>query len=154
MSFGELPDLGKIGKRIGKRLRDILIPPVDNGPSKEERLARRLQDGLKCLVYFDNFDEVENWKVEDVDPVQQANTPLIQRAASQIYDHDGPTSRVLLCHDYSGRLYSTVAPENFSLMQFHRWLPRLGGCSPISYSRKTVQLQVLPIRRIFCLFLP
>ena len=104
MSFGDFPDIGKIGKRIGKRLRDILNPPVDNGPSKEERLAQRLRDSLKGLVYFDNFDEIDAWRVEDVDPVQQANTPLLERPASQIYGQNGPTSRVLLCHDYSGPL--------------------------------------------------
>ena len=116
MSLGELPDLGKIGKRIGKRLRDILNPPVDDGPSKEERLAKRQRDSLKGLVYFDNFDELEDWRSEDVDPVQQANTPLLDRSASYVYDQDGPTSRVLLCHDYSGQLLSIVASENLSLM--------------------------------------
>lgn len=116
MSFGELPDLGKIGKRIGKRLRDILNPPIDNGPSKEERLAQRLRDSLKGLVYFDNFEEIQDWRVEDVDPVQQANTPLLERSASHVYDQYGPTSRVMLCHDYSGRLPSVIAPEKFSLM--------------------------------------
>ena len=104
MSFGEFPDLGKIGKRIGKRLRDVLTPPMDHGPSKEERLAQRLRDSLKGLVYFDNFDEIADWKAEDVDSVQQANTPLLERPAQQVYDQDGPTSRVLLCHDYSGLL--------------------------------------------------
>ena len=104
MSFEDLPDLGKIGKRIGKRLRDVLHPPVDDGPSNEERLAQRLRDSLRGLVYFDNFGEIDEWKAEDVDPVQQGNTPLLQRPASQIYDQNGPTSRILLCHDYSGWL--------------------------------------------------
>ena len=111
MSLGELPDLEKIGKRIGKRLRDIVNPPVDNGPPKEERLAQRMRDSLKGLVYFDNFDEIENWKIEEIDPVQQANTPLLERPSSQIYDQDEgtPQARVLLCHDYSGRLPSIAA---------------------------------------------
>ena len=69
MSFGDLPDLGKIGKRIGRRLRDILNPPADSGPSREERLAQRLRDSLKGLVYFDNFDEIDEWVTKDVDPV-------------------------------------------------------------------------------------
>lgn len=103
MSFGDFLDLGKIGKRIGKRLRDILNGSVDDGPSKEERLAQRLRDSLKGLVYFDNFDEIEKWDVEDVDPVQQGNIPLLERAASQVYGQARPTSRVLLCHDYSGQ---------------------------------------------------
>ena len=113
MSFGGLPDLGKIGKRIGKRLRDILNGSVDGGPSKEERLAQRLRDSLKGLVYFDNFDEIEKWQIDDVDPVQQANTPLLERAASQVYDQERPTSRVMLCHDYSGQQSFTSMCNGF-----------------------------------------
>ena len=106
MSFRDFPDLGKIGKRIGKRVRDVLKSPAHNGPSNEERLAQRLRDSLRGLVYFDNFVEVEDWATSDVDPVQQANTPLLERRASQVYQQKTPNSRVLLCHDYSGQLPS------------------------------------------------
>lgn len=123
MSFGDFPDLGKIGKRVGKRLRDILKPPVYNGPSKEERLTQRLLDSLRGLVYFDNFDEVEKWVIDDIDPIQQANTPLLERAASQVYDQKTPTSRVLLCHDYSGQLPFTSSYTGSELKQLLRRLP-------------------------------
>lgn len=73
MSLPRLPDWKKIGKGIRDGLRDILNPP-DPGPSDEDRLAQRLRDSLKGLVYFDNFDEVFSWQRDDVDPVQQAST--------------------------------------------------------------------------------
>lgn len=111
MSLSALPDWKKIGWRAGKRLRDILNPPSNSGPSKEERLAQRLRDSLKGLVYFDNFDEVKEWSLEDVDPVQQANTPLLERSALNVHDQTWPTASVLLCHDYSGLpSYSSMLP--------------------------------------------
>lgn len=56
LSF-EFPDWKKIGWHVGKKLRDILTPPADTGPSREERRAQRLRDGSRGLVYFDDFDE-------------------------------------------------------------------------------------------------
>lgn len=96
------PDWKKIGWHVGKKLRDIISPPADTGPSREERRAKRLRDGAKGLVYFDYFDELEAWSPEDVNPVQQANTSLLKRSASRVHDQVGPTTLVLLCHDYSG----------------------------------------------------
>ena len=112
LSIG-FPDWKKIGWHVGKKLRDIVNPPTDKGPSREERQAQRLRDGLRGLVYFDDFDELEAWSAEDVDPVQQANMPLLKRSASQIHDHIGPTTMVLLCHDYSGGYhdYESVRPS-------------------------------------------
>lgn len=98
-----LPDWRKIGKKIGKKLRDILNPPPP-GLSKEERLEQRLRESLKGLVYFDTFDEIEQWTLEDVDPISQANTPLLHRSASRVNGESEPSARILLCHDYSGLL--------------------------------------------------
>ncbi len=103
MSFVGYPDW----KKVGKKLRDILNPPVDTGPSREERRAQRLRDSLKGFVYFDDFDELEAWSTNEVDAIQQANTPLLKRSASAVHDQNGPTTSVLLCHDYSG-LHSYV----------------------------------------------
>ncbi len=94
------PDWKKIGKDIGKRLRDILGPPTDHGPSKEERSAQRLRDVLKGFAYFDSFDELQEWSEEDVDPIQCANIPLLKR--SEVPEKEKITSRLLLCHDYNG----------------------------------------------------
>ena len=107
------PDWKKIGWRVGKKLRDIINPPADTGPSPEERRAQRLRDGSRGLVYFDDFDELEAWSAEDVDPVQQANMPLLKRSASQTHDQVGRTTLVLLCHDYSGGYhdYESVRPS-------------------------------------------
>lgn len=91
-------------KKVGKKLRDILNPPVDTGPSREERRARRLRDGLKGFVYLDDFDELKAWSQEDIDPIQRANTPLMKRSASAVHNHNCPTTSLLLCHDHSGLL--------------------------------------------------
>ena len=107
------PDWNTIGRHVGKKLRDIINPPADTGPSREERRAQRLRDAPRGLVYFDDFDELEAWSAEDVDPVQQANTPLLKRSASRVHGHSRPTTVVLLCHDYSGGYhdYESVRPS-------------------------------------------
>ena len=112
LSIG-FPDWKRIGWHFGKKLRDVINPPADTGPSQDERRARRLRDGARGLVYFDDFDELDTWPADNVDPIQQANTPLLKRSASQVHDHGGPTSSVLLCHDYSGGYhdYESVRPS-------------------------------------------
>lgn len=107
------PDWKKIGWHVGKRLRDIIKPPADTAPSREERRAQRLRDAPRGLVYFDDFDELEAWSAQDVDPVQQANMPLLKRSATRVHDSVGPTTLVLLCHDYSGGYhdYESVRPS-------------------------------------------
>lgn len=109
----KLPDWEKIGWHIGKKLRDIINPPADTLPSREQQRAQRLRDALKGLVYFDDFDDLEAWSAEDIDPVQQANVPLLQRSASRVHDHVGSTTLVLLCHDYGGGYhdYESVRPS-------------------------------------------
>lgn len=108
MDAVEFPDWKKIGWHVGKRLKDILNPPRDTGPSKQERQARRLQDGLQGFVYFDDFDEVEAWTEEIVDPIQVSNTPLEKRSAQRVHDQKWPVTSVLICHDYNG-LFSVSA---------------------------------------------
>ena len=101
MSLTAFPDWRKVGKGIGKKLRDILNPP-DGGPSPEERLAQRLQDSLKGLVYFDRCSEVKAWTENDIDPIHRANVPLLQEVDALTADQSGSTARILLCHDYNG----------------------------------------------------
>ncbi|KAL9048562.1 MAG: hypothetical protein Q9206_005966 [Seirophora lacunosa] len=99
------PDWKRIGRRIGKRLRDVLNPRPPAGPSMEERRAQRLRDSAIGLVYFDTFEEVESWNVADLDPIQQANQPLLRRSAAEVCntpDNDCPKTKLLLCHDYKG----------------------------------------------------
>lgn len=83
-------------------MKDILNPPKDTGPSREERRTQRLRDGLKGFVYLDDFDELESWDLDDIDPIQVSNTPLIVRSAPIVHSQTAPKTRVLLCHDYSG----------------------------------------------------
>ncbi|KAI4096159.1 MAG: hypothetical protein LQ344_001222 [Seirophora lacunosa] len=71
----------------------------------EERRAQRLRDSAIGLVYFDTFEEVESWNVADLDPIQQANQPLLRRSAAEVCntpDNDCPKTKLLLCHDYKG----------------------------------------------------
>ena len=99
-------------KKIGKKLRDIVLPPSDNGPSKEERQMIRLADVSKGFAYFDEFDELEEWTPESVDPIQRANVPLLPRAAAVAHGIPKSKSKVLLCHDYKGGYqdYEAIRP--------------------------------------------
>ena len=98
------PDWSKIGRRIGKRLRDVISPPSDTAPSKEERRAQRLIDVFKGFAYFDDFDEILTWQAANVDPIQCANVPLLPRGIPVVEDRAGPRVSLLLCHDYDGPL--------------------------------------------------
>ncbi|KAL9004368.1 MAG: hypothetical protein Q9188_002813 [Gyalolechia gomerana] len=113
MYSATFPDWKRIGRRIGKKLRDVLGPhPNVPSPSVEERRAQRLRDALVGLVYFDTFKELELWHPTNVDPIQQANQPLLPRV-SNVHNHDGPKTRLLLCHDYKGGYheYESVRPS-------------------------------------------
>lgn len=48
-----------------------------------------------------------------MDPSSRANTPLLKRSGSRVNDQIGPTTLVLLCHDYSGGYhdYESVRPS-------------------------------------------
>lgn len=113
MDFYGLPDWKRIGRDIGKRLKDILNPLPHPGPSKEERRDRRIRDALKGLVYFDDFDELLAWQPSEGDPVQVSNYPLLKRATNQVHDQHHPTTNVILCHDYKGGYhdYESIRPE-------------------------------------------
>ena len=90
-------------KRIGKKLRDILRPPVDDGPSDEERLEQRTKDALSGFAYLDNFNEISTW-IPQVDVIQQSNTPLLQRPLRKEHSREELATSVLICHDYNGPL--------------------------------------------------
>lgn len=102
MNATSFPDWNKIGRRIGKRLKDVLKPPQDDGPSKAERGAQRLRDQRRGFAYFDTFDEVLQWSSGDVYARQQANTPLLVRPAAAVHDQKSPSTKLILCHDYKG----------------------------------------------------
>lgn len=112
MVYWGLPDWKKVGWHIGKGMKDILNPcPAEPEESEKQREARRQSDGLKGFVYFERFDELWSWSPRDIDPVQQANTPLLDRPEAP----DGQPkagANVLLCHDYSGGFhdYESVRP--------------------------------------------
>lgn len=103
MNPSTFPDWKRIGRRVGKKLRDVLDPrPVIPGPSAEERKAQRIRDSFKGFVYFDTLDQLEAWRSTDVDPIQQANYPLLPRPGGKVHDTNSLKTRLLLCHDYNG----------------------------------------------------
>ncbi len=106
--------------RFGKKLRDILDPPRDTGPPKEERREQRLRVVLKGYTYFNNFDELTAWRPSDIDPVQQADIPLLERPAAEVHDQSVPCTEVLLCHDYSGGYhdYESIRPPTLKDEQY------------------------------------
>ncbi|PZD34415.1 glycosyl hydrolase family 85 protein [Pyrenophora tritici-repentis] len=94
-------------KDILRPIRDgyrHLFPTPDTGPTPEERRKQRELDRLKGFAYFDTFDQVENWTEADCDPLQRANTPLLQRKDRDPNYYVG-TARTLLIHDYSGNYH-------------------------------------------------
>lgn len=113
MTLWDFPDWKKIAWRVGKSLKDILNPtPEDLGEGKEQREAQRLRDALKGFVYFNTFDDLILWSLQDVDPIQRANTPLLDRPAAG-RNHPEEGVKTLLCHDYSGGFhdYESVRPS-------------------------------------------
>ncbi|RMZ67055.1 dhh family [Pyrenophora seminiperda CCB06] len=94
-------------KDILRPIRDgyrHLFPAPDTGPTPEERRKQRELDRLKGFAYFDTFDQVETWTEADCDPLQRANTPLLQRKECDTKSNVG-NARVLLIHDYSGNYH-------------------------------------------------
>ena len=91
-----------IGRDIGKKLRDVIKPPTDTGPTREERRAQRFADALKGFSYLDDFEELKAWTSADSSASQRANVPLLPRVPAVASDDGAPRSRLLLCHDYAG----------------------------------------------------
>ncbi|KAL8850200.1 MAG: hypothetical protein Q9221_004886 [Calogaya cf. arnoldii] len=106
------PDWRRIGRRLGKKLRDGLYPHPP-GLSPEERRAQRLHDAFKGFVYFDTFEELEAWQAQDADPIQQPNQPLLLRSSGNVHNEYRPKTKLLLCHDYQGGYhdYESVRPD-------------------------------------------
>lgn len=93
-------------KDILRPIRDgyrHLFPAPDTGPTPEERQRQRAIDRLKGFTYFDTFEQLETWTDTDVDPLQRANTPLLERNVSQTDGLD--KANILLCHDYAGNYH-------------------------------------------------
>ena len=102
------PGWKKIGWHVGKKLHDIFNPPSQSeGPSKEERRAQRLEDALKGFAYFDAFEDVKQWTVSSVDPLQRANIPICLRPPPAEPGGSAPSKQAkrtvtILCHDFKG----------------------------------------------------
>ena len=78
----------------------------------DEHLERRVRDGYKGFLYFEDFDELVCWSPQEIDPLQQANTPLLPRSEDEINPNLKGCSKVMLCHDYKGGYqdYESVHP--------------------------------------------
>jgi hypothetical protein len=103
-------------KDILRPIRDgyrHLFPTPDTGPTPEERCRRRVQDRLKGFIYFDTFEQLESWTVNDSDPLQRANTPLLPRH-SDLNVTNETQANVLLCHDYAGNYHDYESVQKLS----------------------------------------
>ncbi|KAF2660203.1 glycoside hydrolase family 85 protein [Lophiostoma macrostomum CBS 122681] len=104
-------------KDILRPIRDgyrHLFPSPDTGPTPEEREKQRKVDSVKGFTYFDTFDQLDAWTEALADPLQRANTPLLQR--SQVPDKDkSRKADILLCHDYSGNYRPYEAASGIGL---------------------------------------
>ena len=116
------PGWKKVGWHVGKRLRGIFYPtPKEDGPSKEELRDRRLRDVQKGFAYFNTFEEIQEWKATDVDPLQQASVPLCRRgmknSLSQVPLHKTSKSKTILCHDFKGGYIDAEAVRPYPAQQ-------------------------------------
>ena len=101
------PGWKKIGWHLGRKIHDIIYPPDSKEPSEEELRAQRSRDVSQGFAYFNTFDEVIGWKPSAIDPLQQPNVPLCERALitnASIWPlpTDGNRTETLLCHDFKG----------------------------------------------------
>ncbi|KAF2129153.1 glycoside hydrolase family 85 protein [Dothidotthia symphoricarpi CBS 119687] len=95
-------------KDILRPIRDgyrHLFPSPDTGPTPEERRKQRELDRLRGFTYFDTFEQLESWTEADSDPLQRANTPLLQRS-EDFAKSDRSKANVVLCHDYAGNYHA------------------------------------------------
>ncbi|KAF2097945.1 hypothetical protein NA57DRAFT_40700, partial [Rhizodiscina lignyota] len=84
-------------------LRDRFPSKPQSPPDLENRRKRRELDALKGFAYFEDFDEVDDWAPEDVDPLQRSSIPLLKRP--ELDDASQQKARVLLCHDFAGNYH-------------------------------------------------
>ncbi|TKX27406.1 putative glycosyl hydrolase family 85 protein [Elsinoe australis] len=91
---------------IRDRLRDNLPQPdKDEGEeNKRKRLEQRNQDRLRGFIYLESFDELDQWRSNQVEPHQRANVPLLRRPEC-CKTVDRSKSSVTLVHDYSGNYH-------------------------------------------------
>ncbi|KAF1966866.1 hypothetical protein BU23DRAFT_559889 [Bimuria novae-zelandiae CBS 107.79] len=107
-------------KDILRPIRDgyrHLFPSPDTGPTPEEREKQRRLDRLKGFTYFDTFAQLEEWTESESDPIQRANTPLLNRS-SGASTSSGSKANVLLCHDFAGNYQDYEASTNISVDGF------------------------------------
>ena len=86
---------------ILRPIRDGLRDNLPSPPPKEDkkRTRQRELDVLKGFAYFHTFNELDEWRSEDVLPVQQANTPLLPRPSVTGQERK---AKITLIHDYAG----------------------------------------------------
>ena len=119
-------------KDILRPIRDGLrdqLPPRNSPEDPAEEQKRRRQresDSLKGFAYFDSFEQVEDWRPDEVESWQRANAPLIRRPPF-LQGNDNDKARVILIHDYAGNYHKyedcrgvLVKREGFAIeyMQF------------------------------------
>ncbi|KAF4554221.1 Hypothetical protein D9617_5g070980 [Elsinoe fawcettii] len=91
---------------IRDRLRDNPPQPgkFESNEDKRKRQTVRADDALKGFVYIEDFDELDQWRADHIEPHQISSTPLLKRP-SCCTENKGK-SGVALIHDYSGNDHS------------------------------------------------
>jgi endo-beta-N-acetylglucosaminidase D len=101
-------------KDILRPIRDgyrHMFPTPDTGPTPEERRKQREIDKAKGFTYFDTFDQLESWTEANSDPLQRANTPLLQGEEEGVREESGKAD-VILIHDCSGNYHDYESAQN------------------------------------------
>ena len=92
-------------------LRDNL--PHRNPPRNEKDEQKRREDALRGFAYLDTFEEIEAWTPRQVDPIQCANTPLLERPVLPApVNH---LSNITIIHDYNGNYHDYESCQASSL---------------------------------------
>ncbi|KAK4999284.1 hypothetical protein LTR66_001648 [Elasticomyces elasticus] len=98
-------------------IRDNLpILSRDADDEVEKRRRQRRIDGLKGFVYFDTFEELEQWVPDDVDPIGRANTPLTSRPTdTPEADNSKHLANIMLIHDYAGNYHNYESVQDIGV---------------------------------------
>lgn len=107
--------------------RDILRPIRDGlrdrfphpKPDRDIEKGRQQQraDAFRRFTYFEDFEQLLDWRAQNMDPIQRANTPLLPRVVRPLEERgEEARANVLLCHDYCGNYHPYESVQGLESM--------------------------------------